>query len=106
MPIRVLIPTPLRPYTEEKDLVTLNGKSVGELMEALVGRFPPLRHHLFDEAGRLRSFVNLYLNTDDIRYLEGLETAVNEGDELRIVPSVAGGTHLDSLTRTLRFFSL
>jgi sulfur-carrier protein len=102
MPINVLIPTPLRPYTEGQEIVILKGKTVGELMQALVGQFPPLGHHLFDETGRLRSFVNLYLNKDDIRYREGLKTEVAEGDELRIIPSVAGGIHRELTMHRLK----
>ena len=88
----VLIPTPLRAYAGKQDTVQVEGKTVGELLQNLAAKYPDLRGHLYNEDGRLRSFVNVYLNDDDIRYLEKEATAVKEGDTLSIVPSVAGGT--------------
>jgi adenylyltransferase/sulfurtransferase len=89
---RVLIPTPLRPYTEQKNAVEIEGARVGELLENLAGRYSDLRKHLFDESGKLRSFVNVYVNEDDIRSLDRFETSVKEGDVVSIVPSIAGGS--------------
>src|ERR671910_1631804 len=88
---RVLIPTPLRPYTNQQDTVEVDGATVGELLSALTARYGDLRKHLYSDEGKLRSFVNVYLNDDDIRYLEKENTRLKDGDVLSIVPSVAGG---------------
>jgi len=89
--VKVMIPTPLRAYTERQEAVHLEGKTVGELLESLTSRYQPLRKHLFTEEGKLRNFVNVYLNEDDIRYLSREATPVKESDVLSIVPSIAGG---------------
>jgi sulfur-carrier protein adenylyltransferase/sulfurtransferase len=91
MPVKVLIPTPLRPYTEEKESVLIEGARVQEILDNLAERYRDLRKHLFDDAGKLRSFVNVYVNEDDIRSLSRFETRVNERDVVSIVPSIAGG---------------
>ncbi|MBI2221438.1 MAG: molybdopterin-synthase adenylyltransferase MoeB [Acidobacteria bacterium] len=88
---RVLIPTPLRPYTGDRDAVELEGETVGELLAALTSQYSALRPHLFAEDGRLRSFVNVYVNDEDIRHLARDATRVKNGDVVSIVPSVAGG---------------
>jgi adenylyltransferase/sulfurtransferase len=88
---RVLIPTPLRPYTDQQDAVEVEGTTVGELLSSLTARYGDLRRHLYSEEGKLRSFVNIYVNDDDIRYLEREATALKSGDVVSIVPSVAGG---------------
>ena len=87
----VLIPTPLRAYVCKQDIVQVEGKTVGELLQNLTAKYSELQRHLYNEDGRLRSFVNIYLNDDDIRYLQKEDTPVAEGDTLSIVPSVAGG---------------
>ncbi len=87
----VHIPSPLRPFAGHAATVDLPARTVGEALAELVARHPDLRRHLYGEDGRLRSFVNVYLNDEDIRYLEKEATAVKEGDSLSIVPSVAGG---------------
>jgi adenylyltransferase/sulfurtransferase len=88
---KVLIPTPLRQYTDKKDSVELNGSTVGEVLSALTSQHPDLRKQLYNDEGKLRSFVNVYLNDEDIRYLQRDTTPVKEGDTLTIVPSIAGG---------------
>ena len=88
---RVLIPTPLRPYTGQQDTVEVDGATVGELLASLTSRYADLRRHLYADDGRLRSFVNVYVNDDDIRYLDREATALKAGDVVSIVPSVAGG---------------
>ena len=88
---KVLIPTPLRQYADKKDTVDLSGATVGEVLSALTTQFGDLRKHLFNDEGKLRSFVNVYLNDEDIRYLDKEKTAVKDGDTLSIVPSIAGG---------------
>src|SRR6202166_1180518 len=89
---KVLIPTPLRQYADKRDSVELNGVTVGEVLGALTSQFPDLRKQLFNDEGKLRSFVNVYLNDEDIRYLKKDATAVATGDTLSIVPSIAGGS--------------
>ena len=86
------IPTPLRAYTAGQSSVTVAGATVSAALEALVTEHATMRQHLFSPEGKLRSFVNLYLNDDDIRYLPAKEeTSVSDKDELTIIPSIAGG---------------
>ncbi len=92
MATRILIPTPLRPYTDKKDAVEAEGKTIGELLADLTARHAGLKAHLYNEQGKLRSFVNVYLNDEDIRYLQKELTPVAAGDTISIIPSVAGGT--------------
>jgi adenylyltransferase/sulfurtransferase len=92
MPNTIYIPTPLRPFTEKKESVEVSGGTVGELLADLTRRYEGLRRHLYTDDGRLRNFVNVYLNDEDIRYLQREQTPVKPGDSLSIVPSVAGGT--------------
>jgi sulfur-carrier protein adenylyltransferase/sulfurtransferase len=91
MATRILIPTPLRPYTDKKDAVDAEGKTVGELLADLTSRHTGLKPHLYNDQGRLRSFVNVYVNDEDIRYLQKEQTPVSPGDTISIIPSVAGG---------------
>ncbi len=88
---RILIPTPLRAYTDRLDAVEAAGATIGEALADLTARFTDLRQHLFTPEGRLRSFVNVYVNDDDIRYLQREATPLKTGDVVSIVPSVAGG---------------
>ncbi|MGH9671582.1 MAG: molybdopterin-synthase adenylyltransferase MoeB [Bryobacteraceae bacterium] len=88
---KILIPTPLRQYVDKKDTVDVAGATVGEVLGNLTSQFPDLRRQLFSDEGKLRSFVNVYLNDEDIRYLSRDATPVNDGDRLSIVPSIAGG---------------
>ena len=88
---KVLIPTPLRQFADKKDSVELTGSTVGEVMSALTSQFPEMRKQLFNDEGKMRSFVNVYLNDEDIRYLQKDATVVAAGDTLSIVPSIAGG---------------
>jgi adenylyltransferase/sulfurtransferase len=85
------IPTPLRPFTDKKESVEVSGATVGELLADLTTRYDGLKKHLYADDGRLRNFVNVYLNDEDIRYLQKEQTPVKAGDSLSIVPSVAGG---------------
>lgn len=86
----IRIPTPLRPYTGNNGKITVDGSTVGMALADLTTQFPDLRPHLF-EGDTLRSFVNVYLNEEDVRYLQGSETAVSPTDTLMIIPSIAGG---------------
>ena len=88
---RVLIPTPLRPYTGQQDTVDAEGGTVGEVLSSLTTQFSDLQRHLYADDGKLRHFVNVYVNDDDIRYLERDATKLKPGDVISIVPSVAGG---------------
>ena len=88
---KILIPTPLRPYTGKQDAVEVDGTTIGELLANLTTKYEQLKPHLYNEQGKLRSFVNVYLNDEDIRYLDKEKTAVKPGDTISIIPSVAGG---------------
>ena len=85
------IPTPLRPFTDKQESVQVSGGTVGELLADLTNKHDGLRKHLYTDEGKLRNFVNVYLNDEDIRYLQREATPVKPGDSLSIVPSVAGG---------------
>jgi adenylyltransferase/sulfurtransferase len=91
MATRILIPTPLRPYTDKKDAVEAEGSTVGELLADLTKKHGGLKAHLYNEQGKLRSFVNVYVNDEDIRYLQKEQTPVSADDTISIIPSVAGG---------------
>src|SRR5256884_4164156 len=90
--VRILIPTPLRQYAGNQNAVQVEAESVREALDDLVERHDQLRRHLFAEDGRLRNFVNVYVNEEDIRYLERDGTALKGGDTISIVPSIAGGS--------------
>jgi MoaD family protein len=88
---KIHIPTPLRQYVGKLATVEVSGATVGDAMNALVAQHPELKKHLYTEDGKLRAFVNLYVNDEDIRYLQKEATALSEGDNISIVPSIAGG---------------
>ena len=90
MAVKVLIPTPLRQYTGGKDTVEANGSSVNEVLQNLGQQYAGITERMLD-AGKIRRFVNLYVNDEDIRYLKNLDTPVKDGDEVSIIPAVAGG---------------
>ena len=91
MAVKIMIPTPLRAYAGKQDSVSVQAATVGEALAALTAQFAELKKHLFADDGRLRSFVNVYVNDDDIRYLQKDQTPGREGDTVSIVPSIAGG---------------
>ncbi|MCB0221471.1 MAG: MoaD/ThiS family protein [Chrysiogenetes bacterium] len=91
MPVNVRIPTPLRKLTDNRDQVEAEGATVGALIEDLEKKHPGLKERLCDEDGKVRRFVNVFLNDEDIRFLESLDTPVKDGDELALVPAIAGG---------------
>ncbi len=91
--ITVRIPTPLRPMTGGKSEVEGAGTSIGELIEQLNTAHPGLKDRICDEQGEIRRFINIYLNEEDIRFLTGKDTPVKDGDEVSIVPAIAGGCH-------------
>ena len=93
---KILIPTPLRQYAEKRDSVEAAGATVGEALEALTAQYEELRRHLYTDEGKLRSFVNIYVNDEDIRYLEKERTRLADGDVISIVPSIAGGSAVEA----------
>jgi MoaD family protein len=90
MSVRVQIPTPMRQHTDGQAVVEAGGTTVADVLDDLGRKFPGITQRLFDN-GQVRRFVNVYLNDEDIRYLDNLATAVKDGDELSIIPAVAGG---------------
>ncbi|MFQ3612513.1 MAG: MoaD/ThiS family protein [Cyanobacteriota bacterium] len=92
MATKILIPSPLRPYTDNQEAVEIDGSNVGEVMGNLIARYADLKRHLYTEEGKLRNFVNVYLNDEDVRDLaEGDNTPVGEKATISIVPAIAGG---------------
>ncbi len=88
---KIHVPTPLRQYTGKQADVDVRSGTVGGALSDLISMHPDLRRHLYTEDGKLRAFVNIYVNDEDVRYLQKEATAVNEGDSISIVPSIAGG---------------
>jgi len=88
---KIHIPTPLRQYAGKQPTVEVNGSTVAEALSGLVSQHPDLRRHLYTDDGKLRSFVNVYLNDEDVRYLQKEATVIKDSDTISIVPSIAGG---------------
>jgi sulfur-carrier protein len=91
MSVRVRVPTPLRKYTQGADEVNAQGSNVKSLVDDLEKNYPGIRERICDETGKVRRFVNVYVNGDDIRFLQNLDTTLKEGDSISIVPAIAGG---------------
>ncbi len=91
MAVQVNIPTPLRRITNGQNQIEADASNVGELLEVLDRDYPGIRERLIDEEGEIRYFVNIYLNGEDVRFLQGTDTSTSSGDEISIVPAVAGG---------------
>ena len=91
MPTKVLIPTPLRKLTNNEESVEVNAKNIGEAITELQARFPGIQERLVDEKGDVRRFVNVYVNEEDIRFLQNQQTPLKDGDEISIIPAIAGG---------------
>ena len=91
MPIQVRIPTPLRKLTNNEELVTVAAGTVGAAIAELQSRFPGIKERLLDEQGAVRRFVNVYVNEEDIRFLQNQQTPLKDGDEISIIPAIAGG---------------
>ena len=94
---KIHIPTPLRQYAGKQPAIDVKGSTVAEALSGLISQHPDLRRHLYTEDGKLRAFVNVYLNDEDVRYLQKEATAVQDGDNISIVPSIAGGTEIEKL---------
>lgn len=88
---QIQIPSPLRQYTDKQSTVSVPAKTVGDALTGLVSQHPDLKRHLYADDGKLRAFVNVYVNDEDMRYLQKEATELNEGDTISIVPSIAGG---------------
>ena len=91
MSVKVLIPTPLQKFTNDEATVEIDGSNIVGLLDSLESSFPGIKARLCDDKGELRRFVNFYVNSEDIRFLDGKETSLKDGDEVSIVPAVAGG---------------
>ena len=91
MSIKVLIPTALQKFTNEQPTIECSGSSVAELLDSMEDKCPGIKARLCDEQGKPRRFLNFYVNSEEIRFLEGTSTVLNDGDEVSIVPAVAGG---------------
>ncbi len=92
MPVKVHIPTPLRQYVGQTSALDVEGKTVGEALAQISAAYPEIRRHLYNNEGKLRSFINVYVNDEDVRYLQRDNTPLKETDEIRIIPSIAGGS--------------
>lgn len=91
--VKVRIPTPLRPLTGGKSEVEAMASNIQSMIESLNTQFPGLKERMCDDKGEIRRFVNIYLNEEDIRFLKGKDTPLKDGDEISIVPAIAGGAH-------------
>jgi len=91
MPKKVRIPTPLRKLTNNEELIEINAATIGEAITELQNRFPGIQERLVDDKGEVRRFVNVYVNEEDIRFLKNRETPLKDGDEISIIPAIAGG---------------
>jgi sulfur-carrier protein len=105
--MNIFIPTPLRSYAEGKNAVEVNAATISEALAELTRTYPDLRKHLFTDEGKLRAFVNLYCNDEDVRYLpEKEQTAVSPSDTLSIIPSIAGGVADDFRSASVADYEL
>lgn len=91
MPVKIRIPTPLRKLTNNEELVEVTASNIGEAITELQTRYPGIQERLLDETGTVRRFVNVYVNEEDIRFLQNKETPLKDGDEVSIIPAIAGG---------------
>jgi len=106
MPVTIRIPQPLQKLTQGQAEVAADGVKVVEVIASLEAKHPGIRERLLDENGKLRRFVNIYLNDEDIRFLHNLETEIKEGDKLSIVPAIAGGVSVGETTNVHKKFYL
>ena len=91
MSLKVVIPTPLRKYTQGAETVEVEAGTVQQVLESLNSKYPGFRNSVCDESGSIRRFINIYINGEDVRFLENLATKVNDGSEVAIVPAISGG---------------
>jgi AhpD family alkylhydroperoxidase len=104
MSVKVRIPTPLRKLTNEQDIVSADGGTLIACIDGLDGQYPGLKDRLLDESGELRRFVNIYINGEDVRFAEGVQTPLKEGDDISIVPAVAGGAEEPRTEPRLKYY--
>ena len=95
MPVKIRIPTPLQKLTKNQAEVSADASDVDGAIRALEAKFPGIRERLCDPDGQLRRFINFYVNEEDIRFLEGAKTKLKDGDEISIIPAIAGGAYAD-----------
>ena len=95
MEVHIRIPTPLKKLAGGQDVIKVEGKTVGEVVQWLVETYPDLEERLRDEQGEMRRFINIYVNNEDIRFIQNLETPLKDGDQLAIIPAIAGGSSPD-----------
>ena len=91
MPVQIRIPTPLRKLTHDEEVVETNAETISDAITDLENRYPGLQERLLDDDGQVRRFVNVYVNEEDIRFLQEKETPLKDGDEVSIIPAIAGG---------------
>ena len=91
MASKIRIPTPLRRLTNNEELVEVNAATIGDAINELQNRYPGIKERLVDDSGAVRRFVNVYVNEEDIRFLQNQDTALKDGDEISIIPAIAGG---------------
>lgn len=91
MPVKIRIPTPLRKLTHDEEVVEVKAGTISDALTELQGRYPGIKERLVDETGGIRRFVNVYVNEEDIRFLQNQQTAIKDGDEVSIIPAIAGG---------------
>lgn len=91
MPVQVRIPTPMRRLTKDQDVVTVEASTIAEMIDKLEAQFPGIKERLYDESGKLRQFVNIFVDGEDIRFLDGLNTQLSENSEVSIIPAIADG---------------
>ena len=94
MGVLIEIPSALKQYVNNQDKIEVDGSSVEEVLDSLCSQFTELKPNLFDGDGKVRNFINVYLNDDDIRYADGIKSVVKDGDSIQIVPSISGGSVL------------
>jgi len=92
MSIKVMIPQPLQKLTNGSDVVDVTGSNIADLIIDLDAKFPGIRDRICDETGKIRRFINIYVNEEDIRFLSGDKTSIKDGDEISIIPAIAGGS--------------
>ena len=97
MAVTVLIPTTLRLFTNQRSEIELEGETVGQVIQALSDEYPETKKALYDEEGQLRSFINIFVNSDNIKNLKGYDTPVKDGDEIMLIPAIAGGAPFESV---------
>ena len=95
MPVKIRIPTALQKLTQNEGEVEVQGGDINEIIDGMDQQFPGFKERMYDESGEIRRFINIYVNDEDIRFLDGSKTALKDGDEVSIIPAIAGGLDLE-----------